>query len=322
MGIIEQKDGELIEGIFLVRSKQISTSRTGNLFITVTLANKRGELDGKIWDDAEETAKRFERDDFVKIKGRVTSYQGTKQINIKSLERIQDNEVDITEFIPRSKRNIEEMVAEILSEIEKIGNPHLKRLLKAFSDDPEFIRLFKQAPAAKGVHHVYIGGLLQHTLELVGLCRDIIKHYPEADIDLLVTAAILHDAGKIYELGYKRSIDYTDEGRLIGHILIGFRLVDDKIRTLDGFPKDLALLLEHIIISHQGKYEWGSPKRPKTLEALILHYLDEMNAKIKSFQETFEREKGEAGNQEKQSGWSSYNRIFERFLYNGRFKKE
>lgn len=321
MGILEQKDGEWIEGVFLVRSKQASTSRTGNLFITVTLANRRGELGGKIWDNAEETIKKFKEEDFVKIKGRVTSYQGTRQINIRSLERVPDDEVDISEFIPRSKKDIEEMAAEMRYEIEKVGNPYLKSLLKLFFDDPEFMRLFKQAPAAKGVHHVYIGGLLEHTLELVRLCKDITRHYPEADIDLLITAATLHDVGKVYELGYKRSIEYTDEGRLIGHILIGFRLVDDKIRMLDGFPRDLAMLLEHIIISHQGRYEWGSPKRPKTLEALILHYLDEMNAKIKSFQETFEREKKDPDDQEGQSGWSSYNRIFERFLYNGRYKK-
>lgn len=321
MGILEQKDGEWIEGVFLVRSKQVSTSRTGNLFISVILASRRGELEGKIWDNAEETTKKFKNDDFVKIKGRVTSYQGARQINIRSLERVPDDEVDISEFIPKSQRDIEEMVAEMRYEIENVGNPYLKRLLKLFFDDPEFICLFKQAPAAKGVHHVYIGGLLEHTLELVRLCRDITRHYPEADIDLLITAAILHDIGKVYELGYKRSIEYTDEGRLIGHILIGFRLVDDKIRMLDGFPRDLAMLLEHIIISHQGRYEWGSPKRPKTLEALILHYLDEMNAKIKSFKETFEREKKDTSNQESRSGWSSYNRIFERFLYNGRYKK-
>lgn len=322
MGILKQKDGEWIEGVFLVRSKQVSTSRVGNLFITVTLVNKKGELDGKIWDDAEEAAKRFERDDVVKIKGRITSYQGARQINIKSLERMPDDKVDISEFIPRSKRDTEEMAAEMRSEIEKVDNPHLKKLLKAFADDSEFMELFKLAPAAKGVHHVYIGGLLEHTLELVRLCKDITRHYPEADIDLLITSAILHDIGKVYELGYKRSIDYTDEGRLIGHILIGFRLVEEKIRMLDGFPRDLAMLLEHIIISHQGRYEWGSPKRPKTLEALILHYLDEMNAKIKSFQETFEREKNDADSQEDQTGWSSYNRIFERFLYNGRYKEE
>jgi len=213
-------------------------------------------------------------------------------------------------------------IDELRSEIGRIKNPHLKDLLNAFSDDPEFMALFKKAPAAKGVHHVYIGGLLEHTLELVTLCRDIIRHYPDADADLLVTGAILHDAGKVYELGYKKSIDYTDEGRLIGHILLGFKLVEEKIRKLNGFPKDLAMLLEHIIISHQGRYEWGSPKRPKTLEALILHYLDEMNAKIKSFKETFEKGKNDTENAEDQTGWSSYNRIFERFLYNRRYRGE
>ena len=320
MGTPELKDGDSIEGIFLVRSKQVSTSRTGNLFISITLGNKNGELDGKIWDEAEEMGKRFNKDDFIKIRGRITSYQGARQVNIKSLERVEDDMVDVSLFIPASKRDIEEMVSELRSEIDRINNPHLKGLLSAFSDDPEFMALFKKAPAAKGVHHVYIGGLLEHTLELVMLCRDIIRHYPDADADLLVTGAILHDAGKVYELGYKRSIDYTDEGRLIGHILLGFRLVEEKIRMLEGFPKDLAMLLEHIIISHQGRYEWGSPKRPKTLEALILHYLDEMNAKIKSFRETFEREKIDTENTEDQTGWSSYNRIFERFLYNGRYR--
>ncbi|MEK6577057.1 MAG: HD domain-containing protein [Nitrospirota bacterium] len=322
MGTPELKDGDSIEGIFLVRSKQVSTSRTGNLFITITLANKNGDLDGKIWDEAEEMGKRFNKDDFIKIRGRITSYQGARQINIKSLERVEDDMVDVSLFIPASKRDIEEMVSELRSEIDRINNPHLKGLLSAFSDDPEFMALFKKAPAAKGVHHVYIGGLLEHTLELVMLCRDIIRHYPDADADLLVTGAILHDAGKVYELGYKKSIDYTDEGRLIGHILLGFRLVEEKIRMLEGFPKDLAMLLEHIIISHQGRYEWGSPKRPKTLEALILHYLDEMNAKIKSFHETFEREKINAENTEDQTGWSSYNRIFERFLYNRRYREK
>lgn len=206
-----------------------------------------------------------------------------------------------------------DMVLALYSIISNIRNPHLRRLLALFYEDKGFLELFKIAPAAKDIHHAFLGGLLEHSLEVARLCIDIKRHYEEIDIDLLITGAILHDIGKVRELKYSRGLDYTDEGRLIGHIVLGLEMVEEKIREIEDFPPKLTMLVKHLVISHQGTYEWGSPKMPQTLEAIILHYLDDLSAKVNIFRKAMETDLNEKGD------FSSFNKALGRNLYKSRY---
>ena len=307
------KEGEWIEEVFLVKGRQLYVRKDGKPYLMLKVGDKTGVIECKLWDNIDEFGKRFSVDDFVRIKGVVTSYQGTKEINIKYIERVDDSAVNIRDFVAVSDYNPDEMASEIYSIISNIKNPYLRKLLTLFYEDKTFIELFKTAPAAKDIHHAFLGGLLEHSLEVAHLCIDIKRHYDEIDIDLLVTGAILHDTGKIRELKYKKGLDYTDEGRLIGHILIGVEMVEEKIRQIEDFPPKLAMIVKHLIISHQGTYEWGSPKMPQTLEAIILHNLDDLSAKVNIFRKAIEANAGEKGD------FSSFNKALGRYLYKRRY---
>lgn len=311
--IADIREGGWVEDIFLVKGRQSAVRKDGKPYLILKLGDKTGVIECKLWDNIDEFSGRFSVDDFVKIKGVVTSYQGTKEINIKSIERVDDSVVSVRDFVAASSYDAEEMTRELYSIISNIKNPYLQRLLTLFYEDKAFMELFKIAPAAKDIHHAFLSGLLEHSLEVAHLCIDIKRHYDEVDIDLLITGAILHDIGKTRELKYKRGLDYTDEGRLIGHILIGVEMVEEKIRRIEDFPPKLDMLVKHLIISHQGTYEWGSPKMPQTLEAIILHYLDDLSAKVNIFRKAIEagaREKGD---------FSSFNKALGRYLYKGRY---
>ncbi len=311
--IADLKEGEWIEDSFLVRGIQLSSKKDGKPYLMLKVGDKTGVIDCKIWDQAEVFINKFSVDDFVKIKGVITSYQGIKEINIKQLEKLEDNVVNIRDFVAISHHDTDEMARELYSIISNIKNPYLRRLLTLFYEDKAFMELFKIAPAAKDIHHAFLSGLLEHSIEVAGLCIDIKRHYEDVDIDLLITGAILHDIGKIRELKYKKGFDYTDEGRLIGHILIGAEMVDEKIRQIKEFPPKLAMLVKHMVISHQGTYEWGSPKMPQTLEAIILHHLDDLSAKVNIVRKVFEKETIEKGD------FSSFNKALGRYLYKSRY---
>ncbi len=305
------KDGERVEDIFLVKVKQQLLRKDGKPYLMLKICDKTGTIDGKVWDNVEEFTGRFTADDIVMIKGVMSSYQGTKEINIKAVEKITDELVDLSDFIAVSEYDIDEFKKRLTAVIEKLNNPFLKRLLTLFYEDKEFMELFTMAPAAKDIHHAFLGGLLEHSLEIVDLCKDMMNHYKEIDLDLLVTGAILHDIGKVRELKFSRSLDYTDEGRLIGHIMIGVEMVDEKIRLISGFPVKLSMLLKHLIISHQGTYEWGSPKVPQTLEAIILHNLDDLSAKVNVFRKAVQTDTGDGD-------FTSFNKPLGRYLYKSR----
>lgn len=307
--IVSLKEGDWVEEIYLVTSKQVSTAKNGVTYLSLKLADKTGELDGKLWDNAEEVAGRFEREDFVRIKGVAAYYQGTMQIKMKTLEKVDDSRVDFANFIQTSPRNVDDMVKELKAAAAGLTNVHLKRLFDAFLDDTPFLEAFKRTPAAKTLHHNYIGGLLEHVVELISLSRDVAKHFPSIDIDLLVTGAFLHDIGKVYELSVRKSIEYTTEGRLIGHISLGYEMVVERIKTIAGFPSELAMLLKHIILSHHGEYEFGSPKRPKIQEAIVINYLDDLSAKINNFQSTLKKENVAEGE------WTNFSKMHDRYLY-------
>jgi 3'-5' exoribonuclease len=307
--IASLKEGDWVEEIYLVTSKQVSTAKNGVTYLSLKLADKTGEIDGRLWDNADEVAGKFDREDFVRIKGIASNYQGSMQIKMKTLEKVDDSRVDIASFLESSSRNVDDMVRELKAISASVQNGHLRQLMNAFLNDPVFMESFKRVPAAKTLHHNYIGGLLEHVLELIILARDLAKHFPSVDVELLTVGAFLHDIGKVRELTVKKSIGYTTEGRLLGHISLGYEMITEKANAIPGFPRELSMLLKHIMLSHHGEYEFGSPKRPKIQEAIIINYLDDLSAKINNFQATLKKENVAAGE------WTGFSKMHERYLY-------
>jgi len=305
----EIKENDSVESFFLVEEKSSGITKTGNAYLKLKLVDRSGEIEGRIWTLVENYAKSFGKDDFVHVMGKAVSFQEHLQLNITHIERVGEEEILFSDFFPMAEKNIDEMFRSLLEITLQIKNPHLSQLLQLFWEDESFIKLFKMAPASKWLHHNYLGGLLEHTLSIVQLVLKNASHYNGLNLDLLLTASILHDLGKVDELSYQRSFDYSDEGRLLGHILLGIERVEDKIRQLTDFPKDLSTLLKHLLLSHHGQYIWGSPKRPMTLEAVMLHYLDDMDAKINGIKQFIKKQVP------KGSRWSAYHRIFEQYFY-------
>ncbi|MBZ5595317.1 MAG: HD domain-containing protein [Acidobacteriia bacterium] len=264
---------------FLVRSKEIREKKTGEPYISMSLGDRTGEIDAKMWDNVAEVMDTFNRDDFVKVKGIVQIYHNRPQITIHKVRRLEDSEVDFADYFPASARDTGEMWSELRAIVDAMTDPHLRALSLAVLDDPEIARRYQKVPAAKQIHHAWLGGLLEHVLSLCQLCHFAADHY-HVDLNLLLAGAVLHDVGKIYELSYDRSFGYTTEGQLLGHMVMGVRIVGDKIRDLPDFPPRLRTLVEHMIVSHHGKLEFGSPKLPQFPEALLLHYLDDMDSKM------------------------------------------
>jgi 3'-5' exoribonuclease len=307
--INEIKDNDQVDSLFLVKEKSSGITKTGNAYLKLKLVDHSGEIEGRIWTSVETFADSFEKDDFVHIMGKAVSFQEHLQLNITQIERIGEEEILFSDFFPMAEKDIDEMFHSLIEISQQIKNPHLSQLLQLFWEDESFIKRFKMAPASKWLHHNYLGGLLEHTFSLVQLVLKNVSHYIGLNLDLLLTASILHDLGKVDELSYHRSFDYSDEGRLLGHIILGLERVEDKIRQLPDFPKDLSTLLKHLLLSHHGQYIWGSPKRPMTLEAVMLHYLDDMDAKMNGIQQFIKKQVPDG------SRWSAYHRIFEQYFY-------
>jgi 3'-5' exoribonuclease len=306
------KSGEKVNNIFLVAEKSLAYSQKGSPYLNLRLKDKTGEIDGKVWDNANDWDGQFKKGDIVQVLGRILSYKNTLQLSVLELKKLTDEEVDLTDYLPAAKQPADSMFAELIAYVEKVRTPCLKALLDAFFQDEKTAALFKKAPAAKGFHHVYLGGLLEHTLSVTKLLNLAIDHYQGVNGDLLLTGGILHDIGKIYEFDYDRIVQYSDEGRLIGHIVMGVEMVDEKIAGIEDFPKSLAMELRHLLLSHHGVLEFGSPKRPKTLEALIVHHIDDLDAKVNAFQ-TFVDDAPEDD-----TGWTPFHRLLERYIYKGR----
>ncbi|MEK7850775.1 MAG: HD domain-containing protein [Deltaproteobacteria bacterium] len=309
--VSEIKENDKVESYLLVKDKNIAMAKNGKPYINVKLMDKSGEIEGRVWDNAEEIARQFEKNDIVVIKGRGALYQGKIQLSLIDVRKAPEGVASAGDFLPRSERDPDEMLSELKGIISGIKEQHLKRLMDSFMDDKSFVEMFKAAPAAKGMHHVYIGGLLEHTLSVAHLVVELSRHYGSVNKDILLTGSILHDMGKTRELSYRAAFDYTDEGRLLGHIIIGIRMLDEKIEGIEGFPEKTALLLRHMIASHHGELEFGSPKRPKTLEALLLHHIEDMDAKANAYQIAVAKETNEETN------WTPYQKMFERYLYKG-----
>ena len=304
------KPGEKVNELFLVTEKNLAFSQKGTPYLNVRLKDKTGEVDGKIWENAIGWDKLFSKGDVIKAQGGAVSFRSTVQLSITGIMKVEDSAIDIAEYLPVAKGDIDAMFDDLMAFVEQIETSCLRELLRLFFDEGEVAKLFKQAPAAKSFHHVYIGGLLEHTLSVIRLLDQVTKHYRGINRDLLITGGILHDIGKIYEYKYERMFDYSDEGRLIGHIVIGLEMLDARISTVEGFPTQLAMELRHLILSHHGTQEFGSPKRPKTPEALIVHFIDDLDAKVNAFQEFIQ-------DSDDDSHWTPFHKLFERFIYKG-----
>ena len=284
-----------ITAVFLVHSKDVRQKKSGEPYLSLTLGDRTGDIDAKMWDNVEEVLDGFEKDDFVRIRGRIQIFQNKPQLTVHRLQKLEDREVDLGDFFPVSGRGLDEMWGELQTLIASLQNPHLRGLLEALMADPEIARKYRIAPAAKSIHHAWLGGLLEHVLSLAHLARLTAAHYREVDLDLLLTGVVLHDIGKIHELSYERSFSYSSEGQLLGHIIIALRMIDEKLRFLPDFPVRLRTLVEHMIISHHGELAYGSPKTPMFLEALLLHHLDNLDSKMESMRQHARKDKSVEG---------------------------
>ena len=304
--ISELEPNQVVTGTFLVSHKDVRQKKTGEPYLSLTLSDRTGDLDAKMWDNAAEALGTFERDSFVRVKGLVQVFQNRPQLTIHKIQPVPDTEVESSDYFPVSKRDRTEMFQELENWIAGMENPHLTGLLKAIFDDPKTALAFRTAPAAKSVHHNWIGGLIEHVLSLCRLAKFAAGHYEGIDFDLLLSCVILHDLGKIHELSYTRSFSYTDTGQLLGHIVIGARMVDEKIGAMPDFPQPLRELLLHMILSHHGQLDYGSPKVPVFPEALLLHLLDNMDSKMECMRALAERD------QKLDGTWTGYSSILER----------
>ena len=300
-----------VDAPFLVKDKAIGMAKNGKAYMTLKLMDCTGEVEGRIWDRVDEFSARFKRDDFVHVSGKASVYLGRMQLVIQELHRLDEADIDLVDFLPVSARPVDEMVAELQAVIDRMDDPDLKSLMEHFLSDADFMAGYTKAPAAKAMHHVCLGGLLEHSLAVANLAADICRRYPDLNRDLLVVGALLHDVGKVAELRYKRSFEYTDAGKLLGHIVIGVEMLEEKIRGLENFPQDLAVHLKHLLLSHHGQYEYGSPKRPKTIEAVILNFLDDLDSKINGVRTHIEREP------DSESAWTQYHKHYDRYFFKG-----
>ena len=287
----ELEPNQIVTASFLVHSKEIRQKKSGELYLSLTLGDRTGELDAKMWDNISEAVDLFERDDFVKIKGLVQVFHNRPQLTIHKLRRMDDSEIDCADYFPCSRRDPEQMWAELRGIVAGMANPHLKGLLEAMLDDQDVAARYRRAPAAKQIHHAFLGGLLEHVLSVCALAKLTAAHYPNVDADLLLSGVVLHDIGKIHELHYERGFSYSGAGQLLGHITIAMGMLGDKLRGLPDFPPRLRTLVEHMILSHHGHLEFGSPKLPLFPEALLLHYLDDLDSKMECMRALIENDR-------------------------------
>src|SRR6202008_2296460 len=287
-----QQENKVITSTFVVVSKQVKPKKTGDPYLALVLGDRTGQIEAKMWDNVEDALDAFEQDDFLKVKGLINKYKNRFQLTIHKLRRLGDSEIDYSDYLPKTTKNIDELWQTLSELVESFKNPHLKSLIQGFMADPEIAQAYRNAPAAKTLHHAYIGGLLDHVVSLFRSCDLVCRNYPQINRDLLLTGAFFHDIGKIHELTYNRSFSYTTKGQLLGNMIIQLEMLQAKLAGIPAFPPELKILVEHLIISHHGEYEFGSPKLPMFPEALMLHYLDNLDSKMEAMRAHFEREAG------------------------------
>jgi 3'-5' exoribonuclease len=303
-------ENKVIVSSFVVISKQVKPKKTGEPYLALTLGDRCGQIEAKMWDNVEDALDAFDQEDFLKIKGLLNKYKNRFQLTIHKLRKLGDSEIDFGDYLPKTTKDVEELWRTVEEFVTTFKDPNLRALVQSFMADPEIAEAYKNAPAAKSLHHAYIGGLLDHVVSLFRSCDLVCRNYPQINRDLLLTGAFLHDIGKIHELTYNRSFSYTSRGQLLGHMIIELEMLQKKLAAMPNFPDEMKTLIEHLIISHHGQYEFGSPKLPMFPEALMLHYLDDLDSKMESMRAHFEREA------ENESSWTSYNASLGRTLLN------
>jgi 3'-5' exoribonuclease len=296
-----------VRSTFLVQSKERKIASNGAAYLDLTLRDTTGAISAKLW-DCDRHAIDFEVDDVVQVEGQVESYRGAPQVKIRKVSRCSEEAIDLRDYLPRSSRDPEEMYAALLSRLRRMDEGPLRSLLLAVTEDPAIAERFKLAPAAMSYHHAYLGGLLEHVCSLVELADQVADHYPSLRRDLVLAGLVLHDLGKIEELAFARSFRYSTRGQLVGHISIGLEMVQQKIRAVPDFPAALKEQLEHIILSHHGQLEFGSPKEPMFPEALVVHYLDDLDSKLASMRAQYETDQARPGD------WTARNPALKREL--------
>jgi 3'-5' exoribonuclease len=305
-----------ITTFFLVHEREVRNTREGRPYLRLELGDRSGTIEARMWDQFEAVAREIARDDIVKVQARVEIYRSKPQLSLQQVRRAKPEEIDLADFLPHTKHDVEKMYAEVQAHAAGIGNPYLRQLVTSMLADPAIALRLKRAPAAKVMHHAFIGGLLEHIASLCGLAKQIAAHYPELNLDLLLSACILHDVGKLDELCYDRAISYTTEGQLLGHIVMELDTVNRAMDKIDGFPAPLRTVVQHLLISHHGQYEFGSPKLPMIREALVFHYMDDLDSKLAAARVALAGESGEAE-------WSVYSGALQRkFLKLDEFLKE
>ncbi len=306
----EIQAGDAVADVFLLTTKQVLTKRDGNPYLRLVLSDRTGTIPAVMWDGIGEETQDIEAGILVEITGRATAYQGQVQLTVQRIRRCDPAGIDPSGFLPQTRKDIDKMFERLTGLIESVQSEWIRTLLKAVFEDAAFVEGFRRAPAAKQMHHAYLGGLLEHTLSVSLLADRVASHYAGIDRDLLLAGALLHDIGKVFELDFQHTIDYTNEGRLLSHIVLGLRLLDEKASGIPDVDPERLMLLRHLMVSHHGHREFGSPEEPKTIEALILNYVDEIDAKVTAVRELMH-------STDPKERWTAWHRLLERQFYMG-----
>lgn len=311
--VTDLRQGERVVAYFLVRQKQLEPfrDRSKGEFLSLVLADRTGEIIARVWDDAPALAETFAEGDVIKVAGDVGEYQGRTQLIVQKLRRAEPEQYDLGDFQAATTRDVAAMLAEVQAAVDSLGSPYLAALARTFYDDAQFTGRLSRAPAARRVHHAYVGGLLEQLTEMLGIAEAVLGQYTDITPDLLRAGILLHGVGKTAEFTVAGDIDQTDEGRLLGHIVLGDEQIAAAIAQIADFPVELSLRVRHMLVSQHGRLEWGSPRQPQTLEALALHHIENLTAQVNRFRGLLERPR-EAG-----QSWTEYNRMLGRQLYIG-----
>jgi len=309
--IADFKEGELIDETFLVRSKELRDTRSGAQFIKAELADRTGSIQANMWDATEQMFESFQSNDFVKVRGRVEVYQGRQQLRIDAIRYLDESAVDFSEFVRSTSEDPEELLERLRVAAGEIRDLNLRKLVMSFLEDESFVEKLKRTPAAVSYHHPFLGGLLEHTANVVKLADFISREYEFLNRDLMIAGAILHDLGKVEELAIDKSLRYTDRGELVGHVVLGALMVEERARRIEGFPEELLNIVEHMVVAHHGEREFGSPKVPLFPEAIALYTLDNLDAKIYGATSAIE------GDTDASSSWTAWSKMLQRRLYKG-----
>jgi len=314
--VAQLADGDTLEEVYLVTDKQLRANRNGNLYLQVEMRDRTGAISARLWNAGEPLFRSFEDGDFLLAKGKVQLFQGSLQVILSQISRVESDKIEMADFLPHTDQNVTKLFEQMRGILMRLSNPHLRGLAEVFLMDEELMREYCTAPAGIRVHHAYLGGLLEHVVNLLNTAEQVLPLYPDVDRDLLIMGIFLHDIGKVRELSYTRAMAYSDEGQLIGHLVIGVEILNEKqgrVSDLTGepFPRELLLRLKHMILSHHGSYEFGSPRLPMTPEAIALHYLDSLDSKVHIFTREINQDRNQG------AAWTPFNQSLQRRIYKG-----